>query len=477
MRYLPMVVLAAMAGAILAQTQPAKSEPGASPAESRFVVLANIDNQVVNPATARYLNRVINDAEERKAEALILILDTPGGLLESTREMTRAILNSRVPVVVYVAPSGGRAASAGVFITIAAHAAAMAPGTNIGAAHPVSVGGVPGVPDESPDPAGKDGKNNGKEGPAGKRPSPMEEKALNDTVAWAQSIADLRGRNSEWVTRAVKESISATSTEAVKLNVVDFVARDVDDLLKQLDGREVSIRSEKRILNTAGARIDRVDMWWGERTLSALAHPNIAFLLLIFGFYGIILEFYSPGWGVAGTIGVVCLVLGFFALAVLPVNYVGLSLILVGLAMFVAEAFVASHGFLTLGGAICLLFGGLMLVDSPVGFMRVSIWTVAPVVLATVAISMFLVVRIVEAHRTRPATGGEGLLFEPAVADEDFIADGADWRGRVRAHGELWRAVSKAPVQAGAKLRIENRTGLTLQVGPSGGLDSERKES
>jgi membrane-bound serine protease (ClpP class) len=305
----------------------------------------------------------------------------------------------------------------------------------------------------------------------------VEEKAVNDTVAWARSIAELRGRNVDWVTRAVRDSISATADEAAKLGVVDFVARDLPDLVNRLNGRQVTIRSEKLTLQTAGARIDRDEMWWGERTLSALAHPNIAFLLLIFGFYGIVLEFYSPGWGVAGTVGVVCLVLGFFALAVLPVNYVGLSLILVGLAMFVAEAFVASHGFLTLGGALCLLFGGLMLVDSPIGFLRVSIWTVAPAVLATVAISLFLVARIVEAHRARPAGGGEGLLLEPAVADGDFVADGDTWKGVVQAHGELWRAVSGSPVRAGAKLRIENRSGLTLRVCPAAGPDSERKET
>ncbi len=339
----------------------------------RSVVVVRLANHAITPMTVKHVRRSIRDATEKNAECVVVVLDTPGGLLESTRDLVKDILNSRVPVVVYIAPRGARAASAGVFITLASHVAAMAPGTNIGAAHPVQIGGLPGsAPNQ---------KENGK-------PSVIEQKILNDTVAWARSLAEFRGRDADWAARAVRESISITASEAVgarqlptpaatavglagqvetpsafatifaiergksKGQVVEILAEDVKDLLAQLDSRQVTLPQGVKTLRTVGAEVHETEMWWGDRVLVFLANPNVAFLFFIFGFLGILLEMYTPGWGVAGTVGVICLVLSFFALAVLPVNLVGLLLMIVALGLFVAEVFVVSFGFLTVGGVI-----------------------------------------------------------------------------------------------------------------------------
>jgi membrane-bound serine protease (ClpP class) len=391
------------------------------------------------------------------------VIDTPGGLVDSTRSVVKEILRSEVPVVVYVAPSGARAASAGVFITLASHVAAMAPGTNIGAAHPVAIGGLPISPPATPAPQGKPQEAE-KEDDTRQPTSPMEGKIVNDTTAWARALAELRGRNAEWAERAVRESLSVSASEAVRERVVDFEAQDLSDLLAQLDGREVRLPHGTVRLGTAGAPVRTHEMWWGERILAVIANPNMAFLLIIFGFYGILFELYSPGWGVAGTLGIVCLVLGFFALAVLPINYVGLVLVLLALAMFAAEAKVTSHGALALGGTACLVLGGLMLVDSPVGFLRVSFAVVAPVAAATALITFFLMSRIVKAHRARVQTGSEELLGAEAVAFDQFSQSDQGFSGTVRTHGEFWKATSAEPIAAGEVVQIEGRDGLTLRV-------------
>ncbi len=432
--------------------------------ERPVVLKVQLRNEAITPVTARFLTRAIRQAEEQRAAALVIMLDTPGGLVDSTREVVGAILQSRVPVVVYVAPAGARAASAGVFITMAAHVAAMAPGTTIGAAHPVQIGGLPGSPPPQPERQTEE-KKDGE--PQPRTTTPMEDKILNDTVAWARAMAELRGRNADWAERAVRESISAPASEALKENAVDLIADDINDLLGKIEGREINLIGTRLNLRVAGAEVRAQEMWWGERVLALLANPTIAFLLLIFGFYGILFELYTPGWGVGGTVGVICLVLGFFALSVLPINYVGLALIAIALAMFVAEAFVPSYGFLTLGGVICLILGGVMLVDSPAGFMRISLWTLVPVALATAAITFFLVGSIVRSHRTPVRTGSEAMIHAAAIADEDFVGDDSHYRGRVRSHGELWTAISDLPVRAGDALQVARRDGLTLYVQPA----------
>jgi membrane-bound serine protease (ClpP class) len=449
---------------LLLLAMPASARQGDA-AGDPLVVVAALRDAIINPVTARYIVRTIDEAERRQAAAVLIELDTPGGLVDSTRAITRRILDSRVPVVVYVFPPGGRAASAGLFITIAAHVAAMAPGTNIGAAHPVQAGGAPFPQQPAPSQPEQPGsKGDDKPAPA----SPMEDKVLNDTVAWARSLAELRGRNVDWVERAVRDSESLPASEAKARNVVDLIATDPRALLDEIHGRRVTMNSGSVELKVRHARTDAVEMWWGEEVLSLLAHPNVAFLLLIFGFYGILLELYTPGWGVGGTVGVICLILGFFAMAVLPINYVGLALLVIGLLLFVAEAFVVSHGVLALGGVACLSIGGLMLVDSTPGFIRVSPWLVLPVALATAAISMFLVSRAVGAYRLAPITGGEALLRESGIADGPFERQLDRYVGVVRTHGELWQATSLEAIADRQRVRIDNRQGLVLHVRPLG---------
>lgn len=425
----------------------------------RRALLLALHDEAITPVTAGWVERAIDRAEDEGAACLVVVLDTPGGLVDSTRTVVKAMLRARVPVVVFV-PPGGRAASAGVFVTLAAHVAAMAPGSNIGAAHPVRVGGLPIAP---PEPA--EGGPPGPEEPDRARPlAVVEEKAVNDTTAWARSLAELRGRNADWAASAVRESRSVTAEEAQREGVVDLLARDVAELLAIVDGREVELMQGPVVLRTAGALVAEIEAWWGQRLLAVLCRPNVAFLLVVFGFYGVLFELYSPGWGVAGTLGAVALVLGLFGLSFLPLNYVAVLLIAVALGMFVAEVFVTSYGVLALGGLACLVLGGTMLVDSPEGFLRISLRVVLPVAAATAAITVMLVGGIVRAHRSRVLTGAEGLLGEGAVAREEFEQDGARYAGTVWTRGEYWKAASTGPVKPGERLRVRDREGMTLIV-------------
>lgn len=409
------------------------------------VVRLRIDDDAITPITARYIERGLREAVELEAGAVLLELDTPGGLVQSTRRIVRSIVGSPIPFIVYVSPSGSRAASAGVFITMAAHVAAMAPATHIGAAHPVQIGGSA----QQADTTGG---------------GVMEEKVVNDARAWARSLATLRGRNADWAEAAVSESESITADEALTLNVVDVLAGDVQDLLRQADGDTVSLETERVRLQTADAAIVAVDQWWGERALAAIANPNVAFILLMLGFYGLLFEFYSPGWGIAGSLGALCLLLGFTGMAVLPINMIGIILVVAGLALFVAEAFVPSFGALTVGGIVCLSLGGLMLVDSPTGVVDVSVGVVVPVAVATGIIAFFLMGQIVKAHSGRIQSGAETMLGAEAVADEDFAPSAEGYRGIVRTQGELWTAVSEEPLKSGDHARVRTRDGLTLYV-------------
>jgi membrane-bound serine protease (ClpP class) len=422
-----------------------------------LVLRAVLDNQTINPSVAGFIERAIRQAEQERAVCLVLELDTPGGLADSTRDIVKTMLGSEVPVVVYVAPAGARAASAGVFITLAANVAAMAPGTHIGAAHPVELGGLPG-PLPTGGGAGKTAK--------GESGSPMEEKVLNDTVAWARAVAELRGRNADWAEKAVKESVSVPASEAVREHVVDFVADNFRDLLAKLNGRVVSVPGGTVRLATSGAEVRAVEMSWSEQLLSVIGNPNVALLLLVFGFYGILFEFFAPGWKVAGVFGVICLVLGLFAMSVLPINIAGLGLVALAFALFAAELFVTSYGLLTIGGMICLVFGGLILVQSPAGFQRVSLGVLLPVAAGAAAVTAFLLARVVRIHRRPPQTGIEAMTRWPAVAAEEFAANGHAAAGAVRVRGELWNAVATMPIAAGQHVEIVGRHGLVLSVRP-----------
>ncbi|MBW3595822.1 MAG: nodulation protein NfeD [Planctomycetes bacterium] len=436
----------------------ARAQDDAPARDSRPVVLTvALEDEAITPATVRFLDRAISQAEDQRAECLVVILDTPGGLLISTRRIVKRMMASETPIVVYVAPPGSRAASAGVFLTLAAHVAAMAPSTTIGAAHPVQVGGLPVGP--RPGESGDDG---------GDSQTTMEGKIVNDTVAWARALARRRERNADWAADAVLKSDSLTASEAVEKGVVDFVADDLDELLARLDGREISLPQRSVTLETRDARVERISMWWGERVLSLIANPNVAFLLLMFGFYGILFELYSPGWGVPGTLGVVCMLLGLFGLSVLPVNYLGLALIAVAFALLTAEVFVTSYGALAVAGTACLVLGAVTLIDSPAGFARVSLSVALPVAAATAAIVLLLVSGIVRSHRARVQTGGEGMIGEQARAGDAFSRTNGDYQGRVFIHGETWRAVSGQPIGAGEACRVRDREGLTLVVEPAG---------
>ena len=416
----------------------------------------------ITPVTAGFIERAIREADEADAACLVIELDTPGGLMESTRQIVKNILASPVPIVVYVSPRGARAASAGVFITLASHVAAMAPATHIGAAHPVQIGGAPG-------PSPQNEENDAEQQGGGI----MEDKIVNDAKAWARSLAELRGRNADWAEAAVTQSESIPSTEALDLNVIDYLADDLIDLLDMIDSLEVQTQTGSVSLRTANAPVQAVEMWWGEKVLSILSDPNLAFLLLMLGFYGILFEFYTPGWGIAGTTGAICLVLAFFGLAVLPINYAGLVLIVLAVGLFVAEAFFPSFGMLTIGGAVCLILGGIMLVDSPMPVMRVSLAVVIPVAIGSGIVAFFLAGRAVQSFRLPIQTGAEAMVGRRGRASGDFAPRDGGFEGTVLIHGELWRAESDHEIVDQQAVTVEQCISLTLIVKGIGGSRTE----
>ncbi|MCL4535886.1 MAG: nodulation protein NfeD [Bacteroidetes bacterium] len=395
----------------------------------------------IDPAMADYIDRGIAQAEGDGAQAVIIEMDTPGGLMDSMREITQRIISARVPVVVYVSPQGARAASAGVFITMAAHVAAMAPNTNIGAAHPVELGG-PGVPGgQSPD-------------------NTLLEKITNDAVASIRSMAQRRGRNADWAERSVRESISHTEQQALNDHVVDLLADDMPGLLRQLDGREVTLAGGKTTLRTADATVRRVDMSLLEDFLHTISNPNIAYILLILGIYGLIYELASPGAILPGVIGVISLLLAFYALGTLPVNYVGLGLIFFAIVMFIADVLVTSHGVLTGGGLIALTLGSLMLFNSPSSGVSVAWPVIAGVVLATGGFFFFVIAKVIRARLQPAMTGREELLQATGVARTDLSP-----QGYVFLQGELWKAVSEdGNIPKGTSVKVLSEKGLTLYV-------------
>jgi membrane-bound serine protease (ClpP class) len=429
-----------------ADTNVAASAPSADSAESgidategdrstRLVLTAEVA-QPITPASVRFMIRAIDEAEERDAEILVFLLDTPGGLMDSMRDAVKRILASEVPVAVFVAPPGSRAASAGVFITLAAHVAAMAPGTNIGAAHPVNAGGP--------------------------MDSTMSGKVTNDAVAYARSLAARRGRNADWAERAVRESVSLTSDGAVRERVVDLEVPTVDSLLAAIDGREVETIGGRQTLHTRGARTDAVVPTFRDRVLGVVSNPNIAYILMLVGIYGIIFELSNPGSVLPGILGFISLVLALYSFQSLPLNYAGVLLILFGIVLLVLEVKITSHGALTIGGIAALTIGSLMLVRSPSPFLRISLSVIIPGVATTAAFFLFVVSAGIRAQRRRRVTGREGLIGERAVARTPLAP-----RGEVFVQGELWSAVSSSPVAAGAQVVVESVDGLLLRVRPT----------
>ncbi len=391
----------------------------------------------ITPPAAEYIIQSINEAAKSGAEGLIIRLDTPGGLDLAMRDIAKEILNAHVPVIVYVAPSGARAASAGVIITVAAHIAAMAPGTNIGAAHPVSLG-IGGGMDKT-----------------------MSQKVVNDAVAYVRGIAKKRNRNEEWVEKAVRKSESITAEEALRLKVIDFVTTDLNQLLSQMDGREVSLATGKKVLRTKGAVLNDKKMGTRQKILSALSDPNIAYILLLIGLAGLYFEFSTPGVILPGVIGGISLILAFFAMQTLPVNYAGVALILFSIILFIAEIKVISHGILTIGGIISLIIGSLMLFETPDPALRVSWSVLIPAVAITSLFFITVIAIALKAQLKKPQGGQEGMVGEEGEAVTDVFEE-----GNVLIHGEYWSAVSDVPVAKGSKVRVIRVEHLKVRIEP-----------
>jgi membrane-bound serine protease (ClpP class) len=438
---------------------------GAARASAAEVWVVELDG-AITPATANYFIRALDEAHDASAAAVVVRLDTPGGLDEAMRDMIKEILASRIPVVVYVAPSGSRAASAGTYLMYASHVAAMAPATNIGSSTPVSIGGSPFPSPAEPGQPADDGED-GEEGDGGdggvvpSGPSAMERKVVNDAVAYIRGLAALRGRNADWAEATVREAANLPAAEALESNVIDLIAEDLDALLAALDGRMIAVEGGSVTLDLTDATIETVVPDWRDELLAVITNPNVAYILLMLGIYGLILEFYSPGLGVPGVVGVICLLLGAYALQMLPISYAGLALILVGIALMVAEVVTPTVGVLGVGGIVAFVAGSIMLFDSELPGYRVSQPLIAAVAVASAGLFMLGLGAAARARRLRVSTGREAMLGAPAVALEDFAE-----HGHVRAFSENWQARSPRPVRKGDRLRITSVDGLVLTVQP-----------
>ena len=413
----------------------------------------------IGPATSDFFVRALREAQESGARLVVATVDTPGGLDTAMRDMIQAILASNVPVVAFVSPSGARAASAGTYLVYASHVAAMAPATNLGAATPVQIGGAPGgdrEPERDRKPPGADDDH-----AAPVSGNALERKAVNDAVAYLRSLAELRGRNADWAETAVREGASLSASEALKQGVIDLIADDLPALLAALDGRTARMPSGEVTLSTAGILMRTVEQDWRTRLLSLITNPNVAYLLMLIGIYGLLLEGYNPGSVLPGVVGAISLLLALFAFQVLSVNYAGLALIALGVLLIIAESFAPSFGTLGLGGIVSFVIGSVMLLDDEVPGFGIAWQLIGAMALAGSLVLLAIVSFAVRARRRPIVSGGEALLAERAEAIESF-----DSKGVVRIHGELWNATSRTPVRQGQRLRILSRDGLTLVVEP-----------
>jgi len=405
-------------------------------------------NGAIGPATVDYIGQGLKKSRNEKADFLILKIDTPGGLDKSMRAIIKDILSSPIPVITYVAPSGARAASAGTYILYASHVAAMAPGTNLGAATPVSIGGIP-KPDNS--------QNKKEEASSNK----MEKKVISDSAAYIRSLANLHGRNAQWAEQAVVEAKSLSAEEAFKMKVIDLVAENISDLLKKVDGRKVTVNGEIKILRVEKSQTVEFFPDWKNRFLSVITSPDVAYILLLIGVYGLFFEFYSPGFVLPGIVGGISLLLALYAFHMLPINYVGLVLLLFGLALFVVEMVTPSFGILGMSGIVSFILGSFMLLDPaslPMegGISRHLIFLFSAINAVFFTLIFFF---IVKARRSRVMTGQEELMGSIGVAVQDFEKE-----GMVRVHGELWKARSEKSIKKDQHVKVIGVENLTLLI-------------
>jgi membrane-bound serine protease (ClpP class) len=423
----------------------------------------------IGPATADYVERSFDKAIADGADIIVLRMDTPGGLADSMRLIIRDILAAPVPVVGYVAPSGAHAASAGTYILYACQIAAMAPGTNLGAATPIQIGGggfPPGdspapAPQDEPDEAGHDAQEPQGERPGRDTPAGMQDKMVNDAVAYIRSLAQLRGRNAEWAEKAVREAASLPAVEALEADVIDVIARDLDQLLAEIDGRTVEVAGGERTIETADAVVVSIEPDWRARLLALITNPNVAYILMLIGIYGIILEFYNPGMVFPGVTGAISLLLALYAFQVLPVNYAGLALIGLGLALMVGEMFLPAFGALGIGGVVAFVVGSIMLMDTDAPGFGISWRVIGGVALAAASLLLLLMWMLTRSQR-RPVVTGE----EEMVGSRGRVVDWHGQEGRVHVHGEVWRARGPVDLVPGQEVEVKAIKGLTVEVTP-----------
>ncbi|HSM19758.1 MAG TPA: nodulation protein NfeD, partial [Hyphomicrobiales bacterium] len=465
------------------------AEPEAtSPATDRRVFVLDVAG-AIGPATRDFLTRSLETAAERDAALVVIRMDTPGGLDASTRDIIKAILNSRVPVATWVAPGGARAASAGTYILYASHVAAMSPATNVGAATPVAIiGGPPGqdekpgkprkreAPEEDAGDAEDESSGDGEaadEEKRGEEPTAdaMSRKVVNDAVAYIRGLADKRGRNADWAEQAVRDADSITSERALELGVIDFIAGNIDEVLEKADGMTVEVDEREVELDTAGAVIEQLEPDWRSELLGVITSPTVAYLLLLIGVYGLILEGYNPGAVLPGVVGAICLLLALYAFQMLPVNYAGLGLIVLGIILIIAEVMAPSFGALGFGGIIAIVIGSIILIDTDVpgfGVSRPLIGSIA----ALASQGLLAIVWFAVRARGRPVVSGqEELVGASGIALEDFVGE-----GHVYIHSERWNAIAEAPVRADQTVVVTGRDGLTLKVRPASGTTQEQQD-
>jgi membrane-bound serine protease (ClpP class) len=429
------------------------SSPVSDAQEQSAVYLLDLRGPI-GPATSDYVHRGLEKVPRDKGALIILQIDTPGGLDTSMRSIIQDILQSPIPVVSFVAPSGARAASAGTYIMYASHVAVMAPGTNLGAATPVQIG----VP--QPPPLEKE---NTKQPPGKKEKAhpTMTDKIVNDAVAYIRSLAQLRGRNADWAEKAVREAASLSAEEALKARVIDVIATDVDDLLSKLSGREVVVQGSARRLQTTGVRVQPIDPDWRTELLGIITNPNIAYLLLLAGVFGLIIEFTSPGIAIPGVVGAISLLLALYAFQTLPTNYAGLALMFFGIALMIGEAFAPSFGSLGIGGIIAFVIGSVMLIDTDTPGYKIS-WALIGSFAVVSAVFIMMMMTLVAKSRRRPVVSGP----EHMIGDTGQVIDWDGQTGRVRVQGEIWKARANEAFVAGRRVRVERIEGLTLVVQP-----------